>query len=72
MPNSRVRVKTGKHDRTNLHAADAALAIELHCQCLRGKLVIGNVWEDLARVDIDSMSAGGLDGWNASFVDAGG
>src|SRR5215211_1599097 len=69
VPNTCVRIETGKHDRTDLHPANAAFAIELHCQCLCGKFVIGNMWKDCAGIDIHTMSAGRLDGGNPCLVE---
>src|SRR5215211_7086701 len=70
MPNPCVGVETGEHNGSDFHAADAAFAIEFHCQRLCGKFIVGNVRKDRTRVDVDTMSARGLDRGNASLVDS--
>ncbi len=69
MPLACFRVEAGKHDRADFHAANAAFAVQFHSQSLRREFIIGNVREDRARIDVHTMSASGLEGGNACFVE---
>src|SRR3990172_5642375 len=69
MPDVCFGVEAGKHDRTDLHAADAARAVEFDRQRLGGEFIIWDVWKDRARIDIHAVSACGLDRGNPRLAE---